>query len=82
MKDEEILKLWKSGLNKNQVAKRYMRQYNQRIKIIRLDIKHRNERFITYYEALARVEKLILKEIKEGGTNDYKKRTWTTRKHI
>ena len=75
MKDEEILKLWKSGLNKNQVAKRYMRQYYQSIKIIRLDIKHRNEIFITYYEALARVEKLILKEIKEGGTNDYKKRT-------
>lgn len=63
MKDEELLKLWKSGLNKNQVAKIYMRQYNQRIKIIRLDIKHRHERFITYYEALARVEKLILQEI-------------------
>ncbi len=70
MNDEEILKLWKSGLNKNRVARRYMQVYNQRIKIIRLDIKHRNERFITYYEALARVEKLILNEIKGRSTNE------------
>ncbi len=65
MSEEEILSLWKTGLNKNQVAKIYMKQYNQRIKIIRLDIKHRKERFMTYYEALARVERIILKEIKK-----------------
>ena len=64
MSEEEILKLWKTGLNKNQVARRYMQVYNQRIKVIRLDIKHRKERFMTYYEALARVERIILKEVK------------------
>lgn len=64
MNEEEILKKWKQGLNKNQVAKIYMREYNQRIKIVRLDIKHRREKFMTYYEALARVERIILKEIK------------------
>ncbi len=68
MREEEIIKLWKSGLNKNQVARRYMQTYNQRIKIIRLDIKHRHEKFITYYEALAKVERIILKEL--GGTYD------------
>ncbi len=64
MNEDEILKIWKQGLNKNQVAKIYMREYNQRIKIVRLDIKHRREKFMTYYEALARVERIILKEIK------------------
>jgi len=64
MNDNDILILWKTGLNKNQVARRYMQSYNQRIKIIRLDIKHRREKFMTYYEALARVERIILKEIK------------------
>lgn len=64
MSDEEILKLWKSGLNKNQVARRYMLVYNQRIKIIRYDTRHRHERYLTYYEALVRVERIILKEIK------------------
>lgn len=68
MREEEILKLWKSGLNKNQVAKIYMRQYNQRIKIIRYDRRHRHEKFITYYEALSKVERIILKEL--GGTYD------------
>ena len=68
MREEEILKLWKSGLNKNQVAKIYMRQYNQIIKIIRYDRRHRHEKFITYYEALSKVERIILKEL--GGTYD------------
>lgn len=63
MNDEEILKFWKSGLNKNQVARRYMQVYNQRIKIIRYDTRHRHERYLTYYEALARVENLIIREI-------------------
>ncbi len=65
MNEEEILKIWKQGLNKNKVAKIYMRQFNQRIKIIRLDMKHRHEKFMTYYEALARVENLIMKEIRK-----------------
>ena len=37
MSDEEIFKLWRSGLNKDIVAKIYMKSYNQRVKIIRLD---------------------------------------------
>lgn len=67
MRDEEILKLWRSGLNKNQVARRYMQVYNQRIKIIRYDTRHRHERYLTYYEALARVERIILNVIKKKG---------------
>ena len=43
-----------------------MREYNQRIKVIRLDIKHRHEKFMTYYEALARVERIILEEVKKN----------------
>lgn len=70
MNEEEIIKIWKQGLNKNQVAKIYMREYNQKIKVIRLDIKHRNEKFMTYYEALARVENLIMKEIRRNESND------------
>ncbi len=63
MSDEEILNLWKSGLNKNQVARRYMLAYNQKIKIIRYDRRHRHEKFMSYYEALKKVENTILKEI-------------------
>lgn len=70
MNEEEIITLWKQGLNKNQVAKIYMRQYNQRIKIVRLDMKHRHERFMTYYEALAKIENLIIKEIRKNESND------------
>ncbi len=66
MKDEELLKLWKQGLDKNILAKIYMKNYNNRIKIIRLDIKHRNERFLTYFEALNKIENIILKEIKKN----------------
>lgn len=66
MKDEELLKLWKQGLDKNILAKIYMKNYNNRVKIIRLDIKHRNERFLTYFEALNKIENIILKEIKKN----------------
>lgn len=64
MKDEQIIRLWKSGLNKYQVSKQYMREYNQRIKVIRYDRRHRHERFMTKYEALKYVENVILKEIR------------------
>ncbi len=60
MKDEQIIKLWKSGLNKYQVSTYYMREYNQRIKVIRYDRRHRYERFMTKYEALRYVERVIL----------------------
>lgn len=66
MKDNEIISKWKSGLNKYQVAKQYMREYNQRIKIIRLDMRHRHERFMTKYEALEHVENVILEYIRRN----------------
>ena len=66
MKDEQIIKLWQSGLNKYQVSKQYMREYNQRIKVIRYDRRHRHERFMTKYEALRYVEKVILEEIRRN----------------
>lgn len=71
MNDQEILNLWKKGLNKNKVAQIYMRQQNQRIKIIRYDRKHRHEKLMTYYEALYKVERVILKEIKKNEDNRF-----------
>lgn len=64
MRDDEIITLWKSGLNKYQVAKQYMREYNQRIKIVRYDMRHRHERFMTNREALRYVEDVILKYVR------------------
>lgn len=62
--EEEIIKLWQSGLNKYQVAKEYQRSYNLRIKIIRRDIRHRHELFMTNYEALSYVERVILNYVR------------------
>ncbi len=67
MRDDEIIRMWKSGLNKYQVSKQYMREYNQRIKIIRYDMRHRYERFMTKQEALGYVEKIILEYLREKG---------------
>ncbi len=64
MRDDEIIGLWKSGLNKQQVAKQYMRDYNQRIKMIRYDMRHRHERFMTRQEGLEYVEKVILRYLR------------------
>ena len=64
MRDDEIICLWKSGLNKQQVAKQYMRDYNQRIKMIRYDMRHRHERFMTRQEGLEYVEKVILRYLR------------------
>lgn len=64
MRDDEIIKLWKSGLNKYQVAKQYMREYNQGIKIVRYGMRHRHERFMTKIEALEYVERVILEYVK------------------
>lgn len=64
MKKDEIIKLWKKGLNKYQVAEYYRREYNQRVKIIRYDRKHRYEKFMTKYEALRDVEKIILEYVR------------------
>ena len=60
MTDNELLKLWRLGLDKFQLAKVYKREYNEKIKFIRLNPKHRYERFITNYEALKYIEELLL----------------------
>jgi hypothetical protein len=65
MSENEVLQLWKSGLSKNKVAEIYKRRYNQQIKLIRLEVVNRHAgRFISNYEALAVVEKVIYKYIK------------------
>ncbi len=64
MTDEQIIKLWKTGFSKYKVAEIYRRIYNQQIKIIRLEVRNRHSgKMISSYEALNRVEKLILKEM-------------------
>ena len=76
MQDKEIIQKWKAGLSKNQLATMYKRQYNQEIKIIRSTVRHRHDgRYISNYEALAYVERLIYEHIKErirSDTNDNK----------
>ncbi len=64
MTDKEILDLWKEGYTRLTLAKIYMRRYNEQVKIIRLDMKNRHVRFITYREALNRVEKILIKEVR------------------
>lgn len=67
MQDKEIISKWKQGLSKDKLALIYKRQYNQEIKIIRAEVRHRHDgRFITSYEALAYVEKVIYKYLKES----------------
>lgn len=64
MSENEVLNLWKSGLSKHKVAEIYRRRYNQRIKVIRAEVVNRHAgRFISSYEALAVVEKIIYKEV-------------------
>lgn len=65
MTDEEIIKMWHSGISRLSLARIYMQRYNQQVKIIRLDMKNRHVRFITYKEALNRVERILIKNIKE-----------------
>ena len=66
MTDKEIIKLWKQGLTKNKLSEIYKRQYNQEIRIIRAEVRHRHSgRFISNYEALAKVERVIYKYLKE-----------------
>jgi len=67
MTDKEILEKWKAGLSKEQLAKQYKRQYNIQIRIIRSEVRNRHSgRFITNYEALAYVEKIIYRYLKKG----------------
>lgn len=66
MQDKEIITKWKQGLSKNKLATMYKRQYNQEIKVIRSTVRHRHDgRYISNYEALAYVERVIYKYLKE-----------------
>lgn len=66
MNEEEIIKLWKSGLSKNTVAVIYRRMYNNHIKIIRSSVRHRHSgRMLTSKEALSRVEQVIYRYVRE-----------------
>lgn len=66
MREDEIIQLWRSGLSKNKVAEIYRRRYNETIKIIRLEMHNRHSgRFISSYEALAVVERIIYEEVQK-----------------
>ena len=65
MQDKEIIEKWKSGLSKDKLALIYKREYNQQIRIIRSEVRNRHKgKFITNYEALAKIEKVIYKYLK------------------
>ena len=65
MQDKEIIEKWKQGLSKEKLALIYKRQYNQQIKIIRSTVRHRHSgKYISNYEALAYVEKIIYEYIR------------------
>ena len=74
MQEKEIINFWKKGLSKNQLATMYKRQYNQEIKVIRASVRHRHGgRYISNYEALAYIERVIYKYLKlKGQTNENK----------
>ena len=66
MQEKEIIKRWKQGLTKEKLAKIYKREYNMQIKIIRSELKHRHSgRFITNYESLAHIEKVIYEYLRK-----------------
>ena len=60
--DKEIIKMWRRGLNKYKLVEIYRSRYNHRIRIIRSEMPNRHAGwYISSYEALAVVEKAILK---------------------
>lgn len=79
MTEQEIIKKWKQGLTKNQLAKQYKREYNQQIKIIRSEVRHRHSgKFITNYESLAYVERVIYKYLKKSEWYKWRQNMYTT----
>ena len=50
MQDKEIIEKWKQGLSKEQLAKRYKRQYNMQIRNIRAEVRNRHSR--TFYNTI------------------------------
>lgn len=66
MANKEIIQKWKQALSKNNLAKIYKREYNMQIRNIRASVRHRHSgKFLTNYEALAHVEAVIYKYLKE-----------------
>ena len=66
MTDKEIIQKWKQGLSKNNLAKIYKREYNMQIRNIRATPRHRHDgKFLTNYEALSEVEKVIYRYLQE-----------------
>ena len=66
MQDKEIVQKWIEGLSKEQLAKQYKRQYNMQIRNIRAEVKNRHSgRFITSYEALEKIEKVIYEYLRK-----------------
>ncbi len=64
MTEKEVILKWKQGLSKNQLALIYKRQYNMEIKMIRLNMQNRHSgKFISNYEALQYIERIIYNEI-------------------
>ena len=64
MREDEIIRLWRSGIDKNKLAEIYKRSYNQDIKMIRASVRHRHDgRFITNYQALQIVERVIYNSV-------------------
>lgn len=62
MNESEIISLWKQGISKNKLAQIYKRNYNNEVKLIRMTVRNRFEgKFISEYEALSRIEKIIYK---------------------
>ncbi len=67
MTDQKIIEKWEHGLSKNKLAEIYRREYNQQIRIIRATTRHRHDgTFISNYEALAKIESVIYRYLKEG----------------
>ena len=66
MQEKEIIEKWKAGLSKNKLAEIYRREYNMQINIIRATTRHRHDgKYISNYEALAKVESTIYRYLKE-----------------
>ncbi len=71
MTEQEIIQQWKSGLSKEQLAQKYKRQYNMKIRNIRASIKHRHDgKFITNYQALRKVEFIIYNYLMKNKKKD------------
>lgn len=55
-----------TGLSKNNLAKIYKREYNMQIRNIRATPRHRHDgKFITNYESLEHIERVIYKYLKK-----------------